>query len=317
MSNCIGIDISKPRLDVDWLGEHREFKNDQEEIEKLINELKHLLEQKKLSLVLCEASGGYEQKLLYACHKADIPIHLVHANDIRYFAKSKGIKAKTDKIDAKVISAYGEERKPEADTLLLSNDDEKIKKFLKRREQLLEDKKRENNRLDKIIDTDIKQSISDHMKWLENSLKEIDKNLSELRDKSSTKSDHKLLTSIPGIGDLLANYLMTHLPEIGKISYKALSALAGVAPFNHDSGGSQGKRFIQGGRGTIRRLLYMAAMVSIQHNSDLKIFYKRLRDKGKSGKLALVAVMRKLLCIASSVMARKTPWQPSYLLKPA
>lgn len=312
MSNYIGIDISKPRLDVDWLGKHREFKNDQEDIEKLIKELKCLLEQKKLLLVLCEASGGYEQKLLLACHTANIPIHVAHANHVRYFAKSKGIKAKTDKIDAKIISAYGKERKPQADTFLLNSDDEKIKKLLKRREQLLEDKKREKNRLDKINDIDVKQSIDDHIKWLESSLKKIDKDLSELRKKSTTNNDYKLLTSIPGIGDLLANYLITHLPEIGKISNKALSALAGVAPFNHDSGGSQGKRFIQGGRAVIRQVLYLAAMSSIRFNPELKVFYERLREKGKPGKLALVAVMRKLLSMANSVMARKTAWQPAY-----
>ena len=108
-----------------------------------------LLKQEQLALVLCEASGGYEQKLARACHEENIPFHVAHANHIKYFAKSQGIKAKTDRIDAKVISAYGAQRKPKVGSFLLAKDAEKIKELLKRREQLLLDKRREQNRLDK------------------------------------------------------------------------------------------------------------------------------------------------------------------------
>ena len=127
-----------------------------------------------------------------------------------------------------------------------------------------------------------------------------------LQKSDDIKTIHALLTSIPGIGDILAYYLITHLPELGKLSHKAIASLVGVAPFNHDSGKHQGKRFIQGGRSVLRQRLYMAAMTSILYNPDLKIFYQRLITQGKPGKVALVAVMRKLLLIANSIMNRQT-----------
>jgi transposase len=123
---------------------------------------------------------------------------------------------------------------------------------------------------------------------------------------------HALLTSVPGIGNILAYYLICYLPELGKLSHKAIAALAGVAPFNHDSGKHQGKRFIQGGRSMVRQMLYMAAMTSITFNPTLRVFYQRLVEQGKPGKVALVAVMRKLLSIVNSIMSRQTPWQESY-----
>lgn len=263
-------------------------------------------------MVLCEASGGYEQKLVLACHAAMIPLHVVHANHIRHFAKSLGVKAKTDVIDAKMISAYGRERKPESDNFFLSENALKIRDLLKRREQLLADKKRENNRSDKIDNKDVKDFIASHIKWLDGSIKEIDKLLLNLHKSDDVKKNHALLKSIPGIGNLLACYLITSLPELGKISHKSLAALVGVAPYNHDSGSSQGKRFIQGGRSMLRQMLYMAAMTCIKWNPALKAFYGRLRAAGKPGKVALIAVIRKLLSIANSVMLRQTVWQESY-----
>jgi transposase len=106
--------------------------------------------------------------------------------------------------------------------------------------------------------------------------------------------------------------LICYLPELGKLSHKAIAALAGVAPFNHDSGKHQGKRFIQGGRSTVRQMLYMAAMTSITFNPTLRVFYQRLVEQGKTGKVALAAVMRKLLSIVNSIVSRQTPWQESY-----
>lgn len=312
MKYYIGVDISKNRLDVDWLGEATYFKNDTPGISNLVEQLQLLAQEEKLAVVLCEASGGYEQTLVKCCRQAKLPIHVVHANRIRYFARSQGIKAKTDKIDAKMISAYGAERKPQEDTFLLSENAEKIRTFLKRREQLLADKKRETNRLDKIDDLDIKALINAHIEWLNKSIKELESILSELQKAEDVSEAIKLLTSVPGVGNLLACYLLTYLPELGQLSHKAIAALVGVAPFNQDSGQYKGKRFIQGGRSVLRQMLYMAAMTSIKWNPDLKVFYKRLRDAGKPGKKALVAVMRKLLSIINSVVIRQTPWQAVY-----
>lgn len=121
-----------------------------------------------------------------------------------------------------------------------------------------------------------------------------------------------MLTSIPGVGNLLASYLIAYLPELGKLSHKVIAALVGVAPFNHDSGKQQGKRYIQGGRAVLRRKLYMGAMAAVTHNPELKKFNQRLAQANKPGKVILVAVMRKLLSMANSVMSRQSPWQQDY-----
>lgn len=306
MKNVIGIDISKPILDVDWLNKPIAFDNSKESINKLIVKLSKL---KSLSLVICEASGGYEQKLVYACHKANLPIHVAHANKVRHFAKSKGLLAKTDKLDARVLTEYGKIMNISKDILHLSENMLKIKQLLKRREQLQGDRKREKCRSDKIDTPVIKDSIDEHIKWLSDSISAIDVQLSELTKDKSIEQDYKLLTSIPGVGIMSAYYLISHLPELGKISNKAISALVGVAPFNRDSGGYSGKRHIHGGRRKLRETLYMAALTATQFNNELKTFYQRLITDNKPAKVAIVAVLRKLLTMLNSIMRRRTPWE--------
>lgn len=312
MKQYIGVDVSKARLDVDWRGETKSYKNSKLEINQLIKKLKALQKSDQLALVICEATGGYEQKVVRACHEAKLPIHMAHANKVRYFAKSQGLLAKTDKLDAQVLSNYGRLLQPKADVLLLNENTEKIGELLKRRDQLQADKKRETNRLDKITSNDIKLSINDHVKWLDKKIKEIEKKLLLLKQADDVVVTHELLTSIPAIGDISAYYLLSYLPEIGKVSHKALAALVGVAPFNRDSGNSQGKRFIKGGRSRLRQVLYMASITAIRCNTPLKAFYTRLRNNGKSVKVALIAVIRKLITMINSVMRRQTPWEKEY-----
>jgi len=312
MKYYIGVDISKHRLDVDWLGKPIAFANNADEIKRFVTLLRKLLKEDKLAMVLCEASGGYEQKLVKICHTKKLPVHVAHANHIKYFAKSRGIKAKTDPIDAKVISAYGRERKPEPDHFMLNENTLEIKELLKRREQLMLDKKREQSRLDKIENAGITKSIHSHIDYLNDAIKETDGRLAELQKIKSIRTPHDLLTSVPGVGKVVAYYLIANLPELGKLSHKAIAALVGVAPYNHDSGRHQGKRYIQGGRSRLRQVLYMAAMTGLTHNPDLKVFYARLCESGKPGKVAMVAVMRKLLSMVNSVMSRGTPWQEIY-----
>ena len=308
MEGYVGIDISKLRLDVDLQGSPYEVSNDAKGIRKLTKKLKNLHTQEKLILVICEASGGYEAPLVTACHEQDLPIHVAHANKVRSFAKSTGLLAKTDQLDAKVLSRYGCLLKPQADTLQLSKNAEKIRSLLKRREQLQKDKKGESNRLDKLTDVDIKHSIKAHIKWLNGEIKKIESALDQQCQAEEIKTKHDLLTSVPAIGSLSAYYLIAYLPELGTLNHKPLTALVGVVPYNRDSGSFNGKRYIQGGRGVLRHLLYMAAVTAIRCNPDLSVFYKRLRDAGKPAKVALVAVIRKLLTIVNSVMHRQTPW---------
>lgn len=312
MSYYIGIDVSKLQLDVDWLGSAKTYDNNLSGLKRLIKVLGILNDENKLSLIICEATGGYEQLLVRACHEAQLPIHVAHANKVRHFAKSQGLLAKTDKMDAKVLSDYGRLLQPDADSILLNDATEKMADLLKRREQLLADKKREHNRLDKILGRDIERSIKRHIKWLDENITEIDKLLAELKKTDEVKEAHNLLTSIPAIGDISAFYLQACLPELGKLSNKALAALIGVAPFNNDSGKGSGKRFIQGGRSRLRQILYMAAITATRCNLDLRTFYLRLVSQGKATKVAIVAVIRKLITMANSVMKRRSPWVDVY-----
>lgn len=309
MKYYIGVDISKKNLDVDLLNITTQFANQAEEINRFICQVREIISQKKSAIIVCEASGGYEQKLVKACFTANIPIHVAHANKVRAFAKSQGLIAKTDKLDAKVLSDYGRLMQVEPDILLLGKNAEEIKALLKRRNQLIAEKLCEQNRLEIPKNDVIRKSILRHIDWLKKEITCIEKDLKELQQTEEIQFTHNLLTSIPGIGDLVANYLIAFLPELGKLSHKAISALVGVAPFNRDSGKFKGKRFIQGGRAKLRHVLYMSAIASTRWNPELQKFYTRLRNSGKPAKIAIVAVARKLLTMANSVMLRQTPWQ--------
>ena len=309
MKAYIGIDISKPRLDVDWQGKSISFENKKKGITQLITKLKKINEKGELGLAVLEASGGYENCLVKACHVNHLPVHVAHANKVRAFAKSKGILAKTDKLDASVLSEYGSLMKVEPDKVLLTENGEKIGVLLGRREQLMNDRQREKNRLDKIDDEVIKTSVESHIKWLSDEIKNMDQQLNEHSQMIDIKPKHDLLISIPAVGGLVANYLIANLPELGLLTHKAIAALVGVAPYNRDSGSFSGKRFIHGGRKELRNVLYMSAIVSVRCNVDMKVFYKRLREAGKPAKVALIAVLRKLLSVINSVIRRQTPWQ--------
>jgi transposase len=297
MKAYIGIAISKPRLDVDWQGKSISFENQKRGIGRLITKLKKITEKGGLASVVFEASGGYEKCLVKTCHDNHLPVHVAHANKVRAFAKSKGILAKTDKLDAAVLSEYGSLMKVEPDKVLLTENGEKIRVLLGRREQLMNDRQREKNRLDKIDDKVIKRSVKSHIKWLSDEIKNIDQRLNEHSQMMDIKPKHDLLISIPAVGGLVANYLIANLPELGLLTHKAIAALVGVAPYNRDSGSFSGKRFIQGGRKELRHMLYMSAIASVRCNTDMKVFYKRLREAGKPVKVALIAVLRKLLSV--------------------
>lgn len=232
MKLYLGVDVSKARLDIAWQGHSKTFDNTHSGVELLIKDLHQLHKDQRLALIVCEASGGYEQKLITACHANGLPIHVAHANKIRSFARSKGIRAKTDQIDARILSEYACVMEIEADEQYLSENAEKIRRILKRREQLVSDRKREKNRFDKIEDDEIQRSIESHIEWLDAQIDQLDAQLSKLSDCSDIKCQHDLLTSVPCIGNLTANYLIAYLPELGKLSHKSIAALVGVAPFN-------------------------------------------------------------------------------------
>jgi transposase len=310
MKLYVGVDISKSKLDVHLNGKNLTIENDQKGILIFIGKLKKEHEKgNEIGLILCEASGGYEQLLISTLQKNEFPVHVAHANKIRSFAKAKGLLAKTDKIDAVVISEYGRVMEPMPDAKLLSESAEILGELLKRREQLMDHKQAEKNRLDKEHLPSVIKSIKSHIKWLDKEIEQLDKQITEVQIKEEFKQQIELLTSVPGIGKLTASYILSFLPELGRFNHKQIAALVGLAPFNRDSGAFRGKRFIQGGRAIVRKILFMAALASIRcHYSDLRTFYQQLRARGKAGKIAIAAVMRKLLIVLNSVVSRQTPW---------
>lgn len=217
--------------------------------------------------------------------------------------------AKTDKIDAKILSEYGQRMNPEEKAILKTESENNLADLVKRRDELLKEKQQESNRLERLRTKIVEKSIKRHIQWLETELAEINEQISNFRENCvEIKEKCDLLTSVPGVGNIVATHFVAYLPELGKLSHEKIAALVGVAPFNRESGQFRGKRNIQGGRSKLRRMLYMSAVASLKWNNEMRSFYDRLKSKGKQTKVAIVAVMRKLLTVLNSIATRKQPW---------
>ncbi|BBE08825.1 Resolvase domain protein [Mycoavidus cysteinexigens] len=309
MKAYVGVDISKGTLDVQMGEVFFQVINQEQGWREFIKALKKFISAgNDLGAVVCEASGGYEKEWVMRLQKAGYPVHVAHANKVRAFARCKGYLAKTDKIDAKLIQTYAATMQVEADEPILSAEQIQLGDWLKRREQLGKDRQREINHLEHCTDALIKRSLKAHIHWLDKAIANIEQAIEQYKGTPDMRSTHALLTSVPGVGDLTAWHLIAFLPELGRSNHKSLAALVGVAPFNHDSGKHKGKRFIQGGRALARRTLYMSALACTRWNPDLKAFYQRLRAAGKPAKVALIAVLRKLISMLNSILQRQSPW---------
>jgi len=301
----IGIDVSKARLDVAIRpsGEKLSVSNDEAGIQTLVNRLSEL----KPALIVLEATGGLERNITGALGSAPLPVVVVNPRQVRDFAKATGQLAKTDRIDALVLAHFAEAMRPPLRPL----PDEvslELRALIARRRQLIEMMVAERNRLSG-ASRSVKKRIDAHIRWLEAELGRADKDLDQAIRQSPIWHEHEdLLKSVPGIGPIVSRTLLAELPELGTLNRKQIAALAGVAPFNRDSGTFRGRRGIWGGRATVRAALYMAALVASRRNSVIRDFYKRLRDKGKAPKVALVACMRKLLTILNAMIKHKTRW---------
>ena len=305
MENLIGVDVGKYHLEICFKDKVEQIDNKIACIRKWIRQINR---QNNIDLVVCEATGGYERILVKLLKENNISICVEHANKIRAFAKSKGLLAKTDKIDAQLILKQSQTMNPKPKSCELSKNMGKIRELLKRRDQLIEHKNGEEARLDKLLPLTIKHSIQSHIDFLNRQIQKIQRQIDETSSEKNIKEKVKLLTSIPGIGQQTVLMILAYMPELENANSKQLAALVGVAPFNRDSGCFRGKRFIQGGRKLLRKALYMASIASVRWNRSLNVFYSRLRSRGKCVKVALVAVMNKLLSMIKSVYNRQTPW---------
>lgn len=303
----IGIDVAKAKLDlyVASTEQWQVFPNDEAGVSGLIAQVVA----SSPSRVMVEASGGYERVLVAQLTMAKVPVVLVNPRNVRAFAKSLGILAKTDRIDAKVLAQFGEVVKPPVRELP-SEQTQELADHLSRRRQLVDMLVAEGLRLKQAHNAAVRRDIDEHITWLKKRLKSIDGDLRRSVQASDLwRWQAELLTEVPGVGEATSVTLMACLPELGKLSNKAIAALVGVAPFNRDSGTLRGRRQIWGGRATVRTALYMASLSAVRHNPAIREFYKRLRANGKAAKVAIIAAGRKLLTILNAMVRDKAKWR--------
>ena len=302
----IGIDVSKAILDVYILPfkKYMQFKNDIKGIQKLTEKLKSFPQ----ASIVMEATGGYEKPIAQSLQKAGLSVSVVNPRPIRDFAKALGKLAKTDRIDAEVIALFAEKMQPKANVTYNENQ-QKLTELNARRRQIIEMITMEKNRLDK-ASNELKKSIQRIIKALEKELQAINEALEKsIQNDADYAQKNALLKSIKGVGSVVAAGIIADLPELGNVGPKQISALAGLAPYNRDSGTLRGKRTIWGGRASVRTTLYMATLVATRHNPQIKSFYERLCNAGKQKKVAITACMHKLLIVMNAMIKHNESWR--------
>lgn len=306
----IGVDVSKKKLDI-ALDENHVVTLDNSQ-EAFTQFLKSLDEPHETLSFIMEATGGYEKAFKEFLLKHSIKIAVVNPKRVRDFAKSMGQLAKNDTIDAKIIREYARAgnilyAKPETPK------ERQINALVKRRQQLLKHLTVEKNYRENSNERVVIRSIDSMIKLLEKRLGAVDKQILEYMNEDQNYNRNKtLITGIKCVSEKTATTLLIRLPELGVLNNKQIAALVGVAPFCNDSGQHKGKRLIWGGRKEVRTALYMPMLSAIQYNPVIRAFYQRLIKRGKSGKVALIACMRKLLTIINSMIKNQTPWNDNY-----
>jgi transposase len=305
----VGLDVSKDRLDfaVYETGAHFDVANKPKLFPDIIAQLRKL----QPKLIVLEPSGGYEQELLFALLTNGLPASLVNARQVHSFGVAVGHLAKTDRIDAALLARFAKTVQP-AISEKTSQAQIILAELVHRRHAMMEMITAEKNRLQVARTRLTKEHVRKHIEWLQSQLKGLDRELKELIDSEQTWSElAALLESVPGIGPVASTTLLALLPELGRLNRKQVAALAGVAPFNHDSGKKQGQRHIWGGRAAVRTALYMCVVSGLRCNPVIKAFYARLTEKGKPAKVAIVACIRKLLIILNTLVRTKNTWNPA------
>jgi len=304
MELYVGIDVAKETLAVALsTGEQWDCANHADGIARLLERLAAA----PPTLVVLEATGGYENELLAALIAAGIEARRVNPRQVRYFAQAGGQLAKTDRIDARVLTQFAERIRPQA-RALPDPEREQLKALVTRRSQLIQMLTAERNRRARAPRW-LAKSLERTIRALERELAVIDREIAERLERSVTlRPLRELITSVPGAGPVLSATLIARVPELGQLSRHQIAALIGVAPFTRQSGQWRGHDMIFGGRAPVRTALYMAALSAARHNPPLRAFYRRLRAHGKPKKVALTAVMRKLLTILNAMLKHHTPW---------
>jgi transposase len=304
----VGIDVSKARLDVAIVpsGESFSASNDDEGIEKVVAAVEPL----RPGLVLLEATGGLERRVLARLVTRGLRAMAVNPRNVRDFGRSLGKLAKTDRLDAVILARFAQAVRPEWRPMA-DDQTQQLQAHLTRRRQLVEMITAEKNRLLTTDLADVRRKIKAHIAWLEKELNINEYDLDQaVKEMPLWREKADLLKSVPGVGRVTATTFLALLPELGTLSRRQIAALVGVAPFNRDSGTFRGRRAVWGGRASVRAALYMAALVGARFNPSLRTMYHRLVAAGKPKKVALVACMRKLLTILNAIIRDRRGWAP-------
>jgi transposase len=303
----VGIDVSKDRLDVHLLPSAEAFAvaRDGEGLERLVA----ALHARAPTLVVLEATGGFEVTVAAALAGAGLPLAVVNPRQIRAFARAVGRLAKTDALDAEVIALFAERVRPEPRPVA-DDDARALAELVARRRQVVEMIGMEANRRRQTRNAKVRRMIDATLKALQAQLAELDRDLDDaVRGCPAWRAKEDLLTSVPGVGPITARTLIAGLPELGALDRRRLAALVGIAPINRDSGLVRGHRAIAGGRTAVRNVLYMATLTAIRWNPVLKRHYQQLVERGRPKKVAIVACMRRLLTMLNAILRTDSPWQ--------
>lgn len=305
----VGVDVAKAELVVAVLPGAAQWTvtNDERGVRTLVERLR----EHAPTLIVLEATGGYELLAVAALAAAALPVVVVNPRQVRDFARATGQLAKTDRLDAGILARFAEQVRP-ALRLIATAEAQELDAMLTRRRQLIQMLGAERNRLGQVFGKGkrpVKKSLKTHIAFLEREIRMADSDLDEaVRGSPVWREQDDLMQSVPGVGSVLSRTLLADLPELGRLSRREIAKLVGVAPLSRDSGTFRGRRFVQGGRGPLRGVLYMGALVAARYNPVIRAFYLRLVAAGKPKKLALVACMRKLLTILNVMVRTRTRW---------
>lgn len=311
----LGIDVSKDKLDLAVDGQEGvvTFANDAAGITQLIERMRSL----RPRLIVVEATGGYERGVLNAALEADLPMARVQPGRVRHFAKARGLLAKSDGIDARLLALYARDLQPAVSEKRSKNQGE-LSALLVLRRQLIDARTAHSNQLQMTDNAFVRETLAGLTRQIHDRVKRIDKKIERLIDSDDDLAGRRdLLLSVPGVGKTTAATLAAQLPELGKIDRCRISALVGVAPYNRDSGKWRGKRAIFAGRGAVRSVLYMATITAIRCNPTIRRFAERLQKAGKLPKVVITACMRKLLTILNAMARDGLKWSPKCHLQTA
>ncbi len=304
----VGVDVSKNKLDIYLYPTKKHFiiKNNNSGFRELIQELK-LYDVKQ---IICESSGGYENRFLRVMDKKGYKTWQIEPKRIKAFAISEGIKAKTDALDSKIIAMFGHQKsgrfKPKCTN---SKKMIELRAFVDRKLDLTFEIANEKKRLQQVDDGFCLKQITNHINFMKKQIVKIEKKIEVLmQENSDWQKKSRIMQTIPGIGKATSNVLIAHMTELGTLTSKTAASLLGVAPYTKQSGKHVGIASIKGGRMVPRNAVYMAALTASRSNPILKEFYGKLISSGKKPKVALVAVMRKIIIIANAMLRDEKIW---------